>query len=251
MRHEEIRSIYKNHYFTSNRNMGGVKQLSGNVDVIVFFVNDSRSSWTENAKRKYRLAQKAAMKQILNAARQRGVALTIRNAYVDATVSMCCTRHNYQLWSKQIISKYGSADIPSYQLKHEAVQKCTEAPILFVFNKPFRSCAVTVDWQTRMYGEMSIISSQYTQRTIIHELLHQFGAVDLYYPKEVMDLVRRMNYESVMASTNTTFIDSLTAYLIGWTNEIDNAAVLILEKTKHLSRQDMLNAVQKEYEKAQ
>ena len=58
MRHEEIQRIYKNHYFLSFKDMGGVKQLTGNVDVLVFFVSDVRSKWTDSAKKKYRAVQK-------------------------------------------------------------------------------------------------------------------------------------------------------------------------------------------------
>ena len=246
MRHEDIQRIYKNHYFTARRDMGGVKKLVGSVDVIVFFVNDSRSTWTVQAKEKYKASQKEAMQYILKCARAKGVALSIRNAYVDATVPINCTTDNYPTWSKSIISKYGTPDIPSYQMKHEAAKNCTEVPILFVFNKPFRSGAVAVDWRTRMQGEMSIISSEYTKHTIIHELLHQFGAVDLYYPSEVNHLIRKLNYTSVMATTATTHIDSLTAYLIGWTEEIDGPATEILENTKHFTREYMYSAIRRE-----
>ena len=248
MRHEEIQRIYRNHYFTSFRNMGGVKQLSGSVDVIVFFVNDSRSTWTESAKQRYRTVQKAAMKLLLDDAKKRGVSLQIRNAYVDASVPMNCTRDNKYVWSKAIISRYGVSDIPAYQDKHEAVKRCAEAPILFVFNKSFRSSAVSVDWLSRTYGEMAIISSDYSVHTIAHELLHQFGAVDLYYPAEVLKLIQRIGYDSIMAYHASTHIDSLTAYLIGWTKEIDSSAVLILEKTKHITREYMVNEIQRQYQ---
>ena len=250
MWHDDIQRKYKNHYFTSFRNMGGVKEFSGSVDVIVFFVNDSRSTWTEAARQRYRTVQKAAMKMLLDEARKRGVSLTIRNAYVDATVPMNCTRDNKDIWSKSIISRYGVADIPSYQSRHEAAKHCTEAPILFVFNKPFRSSAVPVDWLSRLHGEMSLISSDCDVHTIAHELLHQFGAVDLYYPAEVYRIVQRIGYDSIMATHNSTNIDSLTAYLIGWTDHIDSAAAAILEQTKHLTREYMIEEIRRQYQKS-
>lgn len=247
MWHEDIQRVYKDHYFISHRNMGGVRTLEGKVDVLVFFVNDSQSKWSEFAKKRYRAAQKAAMELVLHTAREKGVRLQLRNAYVEVTLPTNCTLNNYHIWSKAVIGKYGSADIPAYQRKHEAVKQCTEVPIIFVFNKPFRSSAVSVDWEARMQGEMSIISSQYNVHAIVHELLHQFGAVDLYYPEEVRKMIQKMGYESVMASTGTTHIDSLTAYLIGWTDRIDDAATLILEKTKHLTREYMHAAARAQY----
>ena len=249
MRHEDIQRIYKNHYFLSLRDMGGVRQLTGNVDVLIFFVSDPQSKWTDYAKKKYRAVQKEAMQYVLNAARARGVKLQIRQAYVDASLTMTCTPENYSQWTTAIIKQYGVPDIPAYQRRHEAVKQCTEVPIIFVLNKPFRSRAACSDWATRASGEMSLISSQYNKHTIIHELLHQFGAVDLYYPAEVKNLIQRMCYPSVMATADSTYIDSLTAYLIGWTNEIDAQAVQILERTKHITRSQIVTAIQNEYRK--
>jgi len=250
MRHEDIQRIYRNHYLISRRDMGSVRQLVGSIDVIVFFVNDSQSTWTDYAKQQYRAVQKEAMQKILQAARTRGVSLQIRNAYVEATVSMNCTLERYDVWTNAVIRKYGVPDIPAYQRKHKAVKQCMEAPILFVLNKPFLCSTAASDWETRQNAELSVISSQYSTCAIMHELLHQFGAMDLYYPDEVRNLIHRMGYESVMYNSNSTYIDSLTAYLIGWTAEIDGSAVKILERTKHLTKADMLAAARRQYQKS-
>ena len=218
--------------------------------MIVFFVSDTQRIWTDSARKRYRTAQKTAMQTLLRAARKWDVDLQIRNAYVDVTLPMICMPDNYDVWSKNIISKYGTLDIPAYQRKHEAVKQCTEAPIIFVLNKPFRSRAVTVDWLTRMHGEMSLISSDYDVHTIMHELLHQFGAMDLYYPKKVSDLVKQMGYKSVMHIHSSTDIDSLTAYLVGWTDEIDTHAAIILDRTKHYTREDIAAFIREKYQKA-
>ena len=154
-----------------------------------------------------------------------------------------CSNH------ESILSRYGVPDIPAYQEKHEAVKRCVEAPILFVFNKSFRSSAVSVDWLSRTYGEMAIISSDYSVHTIAHELLHQFGAVDLYYPAEVLKTVQQMGYDSIMAAHSSTHIDSLTAYLIGWTDEIDTAAARILDCSRHLTREYMIAEIQRQFQK--
>lgn len=246
MRHEDIQRFYKDHYFISLMGMGSVQKMVGNIDVLVFFVNDSQSAWTDRAKQKYREAQKTTMQQILKAARSKGVNLQLRNAYIDATVSMNCAPENYDVWSKAIVMKYGNPTIPAFQSSYKAAHRCIEAPIMFVFNKPFRSRAVTADWVTRNHGEMSILSSEYNQHTIMHELLHQFGAVDLYYPMELKCLVQKMNYTSVMYGTNSLHIDSLNAYLIGWTKELDAPALRIMEGTSHFTRDYILNAIKRE-----
>ena len=244
MRHEDIQRIYKNHYFTSRRDMGGVKKLVGDVVVIVYFLNDIESTWTAGAKEKFKETNRAALQYILQSARSRGIDLKIRISYKEATVPADCEPENYYNWSKTVI-----AGIPAFQQKYEAANNCTEAPILFVLNKKFRSGAVSVDWESRMAGEMSIISSKATKHTIVHELLHQFGAMDLYYPAEVSKLIKAMGYDSVMGTTVSMHMDSLTTYLIGWSEEIDDATVCFLEKTKHLTKGYMYSAARKEYGK--
>ena len=248
MRHEEIQRVYPNHYYLSHKNMGGAGRLVGKVDVIVFFVNDSRSAWTERSKMKYRETQKAAMQYILKNARSKGVDLQLRNAYIDTTVPMECTLNNYREWSQAVMANFKKSSILSFQQNYKAAHQCAEAPIIFVLNKPFRSSAVSARWETRLNGEMSILSSNFDMRTIVHELLHQFGAVDFYYPKEVSDLLQRMRYSSVMGAITGLTIDSLTSYLIGWTQEIDAPAVKILEHTKHFTREYMNAVIRREYQ---
>ena len=247
MQHDEIQKRYPNHFFTARRGKGSVRKLAGKIDVLVFFVNDSQSRWTELAKQRYRKTQKAAMQTLVRMARSKGVQLQMRNAYIDATSSMECYPANYNTWSKEIVAKYGRPAVAAFQDNYEVSNRCDEAPIIFVLNKSFRSGAISLDRDCSVQGEMSIISSDFTEHAIIHELLHQFGAMDLYYPRELKNLVERMNYESVMATAGCMHFDSLTCYLIGWTDEIDFPTVQILERTKHYTREYMTAVIKSEY----
>ena len=62
MRQDEIQRLYKNHAFLAHRDMGGVRQLTGTVEVIVFFVSERGSRWTEAAKQRYRREHLAAIR---------------------------------------------------------------------------------------------------------------------------------------------------------------------------------------------
>ena len=245
MKHEEIQRRYPNHLYLSYRDAGGIKRLVGDIIVIVFFVDDAESRWTEMDIQKYKDTQNQAMHWLMQEALLHGVRLRLRNAYAHLTVDMDCERDNRDEWRAAVIRQYGKETLQEYQAYYEAKYHCDEAPIMFAFNKPFRSYAVSTYAEAQQYSEMSTIASDFDVDTIIHELLHQFGARDLYFPQVVRDLVTIMGYKSVMASGNSCEVDSLSAYLIGWTDEIDDGAVQILEATKHITRQqfwDMLNA---------
>ena len=249
VKHEEIQRVYKDHIFLSYRNVGGSRKLVGDVVIVVFLVNDSESHWTDADKKRYKALHLAAMRTLKRAATQHGVNLRLRNAYAEVTLPMDCSRENYAQWSQSVIQQYGKKTIPDYQKAYKANYKLDEAPILFIFNKPLRSMAVSVTADTRGYGELAMITSQCRQRTIIHELLHQFGARDLYYPLELRDLVSRMCYSSIMAADSTYVIDPLTAYLIGWTDEIDWAAEQILNCTKHYTHESMREMIKAEWKR--
>ena len=249
MKHEDIQRIYSKHILLANRNEGGVKRLAGDVVVVVFFVNDAESRWTQRDKQLYRSKLEEAFRFIVSSAKKRGVRLRMRIACGDATVNQKCDPRNYTDWSKKIIQNHRFGNVLQYQNGYKAHYGCDEAPVFFVFNKDFRSFASMADAASRGCDELSIISSYVEPSVIAHELLHQFGANDFYYIDEIKDFLRQRQYSSVMGPRQEMYIDSLTAYLIGWTSEISSDAVGILERTKHITRAEMVARMEAEWRK--
>ena len=247
MKHEEIQRKYPNHIFTSYKGIGGSKKLVGDVIAIVFFVNDKCSAWTEDAKATFTKNHISAMQVLMDSAKAHGVHLQIRRAYADVNSPFDCSTKNYIKWSQQIIRQYGKSSLLAYQKYYTAKYGCDEAPILFAFNKPFRSFAISTNPLTHTYDELASVSCIDRQNSIIHELLHPFGARDLYFPQELKTLVSQMQYDSIMASVSSYHMDSLTAYLIGWTDEIDEKAVKILEQMKHHTHESLSKAIAEEW----
>ena len=247
VKHAEIQNRYKNHIFLSYRETGGSRSLTGDVIVIVFFVNDSCSQWTEAAKNNYIAKHVSAMRILVNSAYKANVQLEIRNAYADLQVDMDCTLDNYSEWSKRIISQYRNENILEFQKYYKEKYGCKECPVIFAFNKPFRDYSVSTNTKTQKYDELSVVSSDSGERTIIHELLHQFGARDLYFPQELREMIVKMGYLSIMSADSSFCFDSLTSYLIGWSDEIDNSGVRILETMKHYTYKTLTEAVRKEW----
>ena len=65
MKQQEILQKYKDHFFISYKNMGGSKKLVGNVAVVVFFVDDTKSDWTAAEKEDYKKTMKEAMRFLI------------------------------------------------------------------------------------------------------------------------------------------------------------------------------------------
>lgn len=250
MKHEEIQKIYENHYYFCHKGQGSVKSLNGNVVVIVFFVNDEESKWTQteinSCKRKY----ESAFSQLYAIAKHRKVNFKMKYAIGELTVPMICERTNKREWDKAIATGLGKEILPDYQEYYKKKHGCDEAPIMFVFNKPVHAYASNAKADTSpSFAEYSVLGKDDNEKTIIHELLHQCGAMDLYFPELVLNHVEKIGYNSIMVGKGYGYIDSLTSYLIGWSDEINDEACTILDVTKHITDEIWSKELDKVWEK--
>ena len=87
------------------------------------------------------------------------------------------------------------------------------------------------------------------ENTLVHELLHLFGAVDLYYPENLKQVGKKYLPGSIMCDGNV--IDDLTRYLIGWKRQLqsDSMAWKFLEETKNITAEDVRKANEAEWKK--
>ena len=235
----------------SYKNKGASKLLNGDVIVIVFYINDTSSRWTEKDKIQYMKSHNKAMNRIMNDAKKKNVFLNIRTASCELNVKYDCDNNNYNGWVKDTIALYRQNSISDYQNYYEDKFECDEAPIIFAHNRKARSFASVASRYYPYLDESSIVfkndDKSFSDYTIEHELLHQFGAMDFYYPSQVKALAQKYLPESIM--NDGYKIDPLTEYLIGWTASIDNNAYKFLEATSHLTKGDIHDAMRKEWNK--
>lgn len=90
----------------------------------------------------------------------------------------------------------------------------------------------------RNKDEFSVLCSQSSPNTILHEFLHQFGAIDLYFPPDTIASARRNFGDTVMI--HGSYIDPLTCYLIGWKRDFSKEVIAFLEDTKHYTMGDCI-----------
>ncbi len=244
--------FYGDHYFLSGRNRGGAKQLVGDVVVVVFFLNDKESHWTESAKEEYKQATNEAVYFLNQEAEKRGINLLLRTAYGELNSKRICVGSSDDDWRNEAISAYQRGDITDYQEYYADHFKIDEAPIIFALNKCTRSGAATA---TRFYPHADescfvgrdVYNGKFNLHTIVHELLHLFGAHDLYFPKNVEKYASMYLPNSIMSTGYT--IDGLTEYVIGWTSSISEAAAYFLLCTKDIPREKIEEAIRNEWKK--
>ena len=226
------------------RTAGTCRGLSGNVFVAFFFVDDPESRWTQREIDRYinssvlpsvrYLEQHAAQWKIplkltvgyYCTGQAKDFSLqwprVLPNRFCEDTrglVSWCVERTNYE--SIREMNRYLCGDYDSRQVVYA-----------LVLNKPGRSCAVTASrWNRpseREYMLMYARNSQDQQPeyscAVAHELLHQFGAIDLYYPDDPTE--ERLNYTRMLFPDDIMYridpdldrlqIGAVTAHMIGW-----------------------------------
>ncbi len=232
----------KNNYFLSAKCIGPTVKLTGEIVLVVLFVNDAVSKWTDKAKDEYLKIHNKTVHAVTEEAKNRNIPLRLRTGTGEVSVETVCSSFNYREWIPNIWKTKNANDTASFQKYFENKYNCCDAPILFVFNKFARSFAMTTDTYNRYPEECSVIfkdspGKPFSERTVLHEILHQFGAVDLYFPDEVKKSAENNLPKSIMNDGNE--IDSLTEYLIGWKDEISENANVFLKETSHITLDDI------------
>ena len=85
------------------------------------------------------------------------------------------------------------------------------------------------------------------QGTIAHELLHQFGAIDFYFPREIEAIAKKYIGDSIMCNSSVDTVDDLTAYLVGWKDTVSENSYLFLKETMWMSAERFKEAKKSEW----
>lgn len=246
---QDMMERFKNHALLDGRNYGASKLLLGEVAVLTFFVNDGESCWTAAAKAEYHAAQKRAMEQLSRKAGEYDVKLRLHTFSGEMTLPGICNATNFH-WVKEATARLDQHTVAEYQEYYERRFAKNDAPVIFALNKELRSYASSAEDGYPYNDEYSVVgrmNGSFFPQTIIHELLHQFGAHDFYYPKQVRDAAALFLPGSVMNDGEE--IDTVTAYCIGWRNEVTLQGASFLMSTNYVTDADIAAALNDEWKK--
>lgn len=246
----------KNLIALQGKDAGCTLSLRGKVVLVCFLVNDGESKWDAAAEAECVEMLKSASQNLMTASGLNKQELQIAYAYKQVTVPYVATRQIMDQVVADVLRQFGHKNVLDYQRHYEAKFARNEAVISFVFNKDFRSYAHLVardgqnlDGPAPNGEEFSIVSftpgDAYTnERTLIHEMMHQFGAIDLYYPEYLKFQAEKLLPDSIM--NGGTVIDPLTRYVIGWDEELAEDAKLFLKAIENVTEEDIDHARREE-----
>ena len=250
---EETTPKPRDAYALRGKNVGCSVKLRGRVVLIAFLVNDGVSKWTPEAEKEFVSCLRQITERLMQDSGLNREQLDIAYAYCQVTVPFSAERRNSSRFVESVLRQFDfeGEDVQAYQRHYEAKFNRDETSVAFVLNKPLRSYAVSVDGaavteeEDPTGSEYSIVSFDPndpagSQRTFIHELMHQFGAIDYYYPPRLKMEAEHYFPGSIMNSGDT--IDELTRYVIGWDEQLSPQAQAFLDAIETITPAEIESA---------
>lgn len=230
---DNIPDDVQNNVYLSSMDEGRCGKLVGNVTVTVILLNDSVSSWDEAALTELRSSLADQEKLLENDASGYGKQLDITFSYINATVSGDAAAGAYSNdWVDSASKSAGFASLNEAQKTLDNQNGADSNPIVYALNKTGRAYA-TQQGSLNRSEYLVLFSSDFS--AFRHELYHLYGAEDFYYPELVDELALQYLPDSIMNDGETT--DALTAFIIGWDEELDADAYEFLKQTSHLTQE--------------
>ncbi len=227
---DNIPDELEKHVYLENVNNGRCKTLVGNVNVTVLIASDSETSWDGETRSALISSLAEQEKRLESDAAGYGKELDVTFSFIDVKIEGKTAVTTFNLWEDEIIKAAGFTSKSSAQKELDEQNDADSNPIVIALNRAGRAYArqQTSERNTEM---LVLYSSDMT--AFRHELYHLYGAEDFYYPKEVKELAAEKLPESIMNSGSET--DALTAFIIGWDDEMDENAYEFLKGTSHLT----------------
>ncbi|MCE9551941.1 MAG: SGNH/GDSL hydrolase family protein [Planctomycetes bacterium] len=220
---------------TSRRNAGSAAMLDGPTLVYQVFVSDKKSSWNDKRKEEIRdrvnealgflCAQGLKYQQRVEIAQQFGEPVTLDEVIPSDSQADSA-------WTDRAIKQASGLDCSALIEKLRTEQKMKSVLLMLHINKPGRSYNISYyrGVPKDLMSERLICFTHFNHRdqtpaaTYAHEMLHGFGAGDLYFPFDQDDdrylRAKRIFPNDVMLRIDERIsrlsVDEWTAYRVGW-----------------------------------
>ena len=240
---------FEKHIALLGKNAGCIEKLRGRVLLVVFLVDDAKDQWDSASEKTYISVIQNACFRLM---KESGLPLNqLSITYVNRHVSVPyeVTRSDHQRMIRDVLSTCYCEDTESFQDIYKREMDKDEVCVSFVLNRDFTSFAMrrisldgVQEFSDRRGNEFSLVSFhkkdlRHSERSLIHELMHQFGATD-YYTNPLMAKTAKKHLPGSIMNDGMK-IDPLTRYAIGWDEHLAPEAIAFLEATKSLTLKDL------------
>ena len=212
-------------FFMNSKNRGVCKAFKGKVLLNFFMVSDGDCIWTEDAIAEFKKTTEDAIYFLNYDSDRFGVELEILCNYTFVSHPETMVREDHRTVIPEILDSLGYSD--KYKVSSDLTEEfgTDSAALIFCFNRQERSLSTPT---TLEHGfEYAILYGE--KEDFRHELLHLYGAKDLYTPERIDKIAARYFSDSVMRVSGGFILDPLNAFLIGWTDTLNEPAKAFLE----------------------
>jgi len=208
------------------------QELTGDIHTIAVFVDTDQECWSKGEKNHYYQQLRTSQDWISDEAIKYNASVTWHNdefSWNQSTIYL----NSYNMFSPRLmlegtLDALGKSTVEDILKEQSGFLLADRVKLLFFVKNKDRSIAV--NYWSRNKIDIGIIScrTSYGMKTdhytISHELLHHFGAWDLYYGKSQSlakaEKIKLLYPNSLMINTHVNKdqleVDGLTASLIGW-----------------------------------
>lgn len=212
------------HTFFIYKDKGMSRRLRGKVAVELVFVADRETVWTQEEMDDFYHTYRTATLDLSRQAAAAGVTLTFSTTVGrflfsgklhPGNVAECVEKKVYP----QYLKKQGFDTNRTYVAVRKASWNADEVAVIFVLERQFRAFAMPGQDK-----EFCCLTQNDDVHAVAHELLHLFGAIDLYFPYHIYGLTMKNFPKSIMCSYEGNEVDPLTGYLVGWSSFLPEKA---------------------------
>lgn len=214
--------------------VGTCQSLSGKVAVLIVPVSSPGATWDGETIAKVFSHTATACRWLEKEAKEAGVDLDLF-AISQWGVSLQLNVKDTSLSPEQIVNMTIGYDSLKSYLEHAILPMgFDQVALLYALHGTHGTYAsqVVTDSELRQFEAVKLMydagrSSEVHVMCIAHELLHLFGAMDLYHLSNLTPQLQHLVAHSVMWTTDpsmeTLEVDPITQYLIGWRKQPEKA----------------------------
>ncbi|MCL2138506.1 MAG: hypothetical protein FWH41_03125 [Treponema sp.] len=229
---------------SSQYQLGSAKILKGNIYVLQCFVSDYNNKWTQEEKNEASSKLYAAQNWLQKQASNYGTTVNFQGGSFGFAEDIKLEYVNYGTGSGRedinvlttVFKKIGYVKNLDFYDWVQNNTNCENALVVIYVKGEGRSYSIAYESEfmdkEKYFTETCVVYNKYWgglemyEASIAHEMLHLFGAWDLYetfqQSREKEQRARQYFPNSIMLRTsyniNELMVDELTAWLIGWNN---------------------------------
>lgn len=228
-----VRAVGEEQILFNAMNRGTCKKMVGRVQVLGVFVDTEDEAWTEEKKLEKKNELYRAGMLLESQALSYGKSLRFSFTYIDLVTAKNPYNQDASAWADECLMNNKEFMLQGAKLEGKENQLT-----VFLIASDGRSVASRDGYEYP--EEFALTYEDDVAENYMHEMLHLFGAKDFYYHDAYKTAARTYFPESIMLATNEgNTVDGLTAYLIGWTDELTGDAAAFVNDTKHVTKKEM------------